>query len=172
MNIKELLRKISKAPDSESIKTLLDQGFSQFVKHDLFTKCTYQDALEITHEEMDSLYAEAYRFYDEDDYVSSADLFRWLVILNPFIFKYWMGLGASLQLIDHKEKALECYAVASLLSTDAAGPHAYACQIYCSLGVIDEAKKAFNLAQEKMKTDPSRNNFRALLQALQQRILQ
>jgi type III secretion system low calcium response chaperone LcrH/SycD len=95
---------------------------------------------------MEEIYDESYRFYQEDLFLEACVGFRWLVLLNPFIEKYWMGLAASLQLLEKYEKALHAYAIAALLDSDSPYPHFHAFECYAALENGEEAKKALELS--------------------------
>ena len=97
---------------------------------------------------MEELYSEAFRLYEEDNYLESCTAFRWLVLLNPFRMKYWMGLAASLQLFKKYEKALHAYAISTLLECENPYPHFHAYECFVALNNKDEAKKALESAYE------------------------
>lgn len=148
MKLRQLIEKIAKekgaagfCPDAIE-KTALDMMPEILLKSD-----TLQMAYGIPDEDMEALYAEGYSFYEEGNYVQSADVFRWLVLFNPFAFRFWMGLGASQQLLQLHEKALHSYAVAALLDASTPYPHLYAFDCYSQLGDQEEAVKALALAE-------------------------
>ncbi|MFZ0566327.1 MAG: tetratricopeptide repeat protein, partial [Chlamydiales bacterium] len=103
--------------------------------------------------------------YQKDQHEESAISFRWLVILNPFEIKYWMGLAANQQLLDQFEKALHSYAIASLLDQANPLPHYHAYECYESLNHKEDAKKALDLAYERAKTDESYKEIKSKIES-------
>ena len=91
MKIKELIEQFSRGEGHENLEKYLED----FLPNTLLKSETLHKAFEISGEEMSELYQKAYHFYQEDRFDQSVILFRWLVILNPFIVKFWMGLGSS-----------------------------------------------------------------------------
>src|SRR5262245_36895773 len=107
MKLNELIRRISldrkeEFPFPEDLETYLED----FIPNTLLKNETLQQAFGVTPYEMEEIYTEAYAFYQDDNYLESSTGFRWLVLLNPFKPHYWMGLAASLQLMQKYEKAL------------------------------------------------------------------
>lgn len=148
--LKELIKRIAKKrgedfPFPEDIEAFT----ADFIPNALLKSETLQIAFEISEEEMEELYAEGYAFYEEGKYIQSADTFRWLVLLNPFYMKYWMGLGASQQLLKLYEKALHSYAAAALLDSSSPYPHFYAYECYTHMDEEEEAQKALHLAEQR-----------------------
>jgi len=147
MKLKELIRRIAvnqkeNFPFPEDLETYLED----FIPNTLLKNETLQKAFGISYYEMEEVYSEVYSFYQDDNYLESSTGFRWLVLLNPFIPTYWMGLAASLQLREKLEKALHAYAVSALLDSENPYPHFHAFECYIALNNKDEAKKALDLA--------------------------
>ncbi len=153
MKLKTLLEKIARERGGDHIPEDLEAYLADFVPNTLLSSETLQIAFGVTHDEMEELYGEAYGFYEQEAYVKAADVFRWLVLLNPFISKYWMGLGACQQLLGLFEKALHSYAVAALLDSLSPYPHFYAFECYEALGDPNEAAKALMLAEARACAD-------------------
>lgn len=119
-----------------------------FVLEKLAHNETLQKAFDLTAQEMEVAYAEAYNYYQADDYLKACEQFRMLTILNPFEPKYWIGLGASQQLLGNYQAALEAYAVHVFLDSNNPYPHFYAYQCLMVQQELDEAKKALAKARE------------------------
>lgn len=150
MKLKELIRRIAlnrqeDFPFPDDLDTYLDG----FVPNTLLKSDTLQRAFGVTNYEMEEVYSEAYRLYQEDIYLESSTAFRWLVLLNPFAAKYWKGLAASLQLLGKYEKALHAYAMVALLDSDNPYPHFHAYECYEDLQNKDDAEKALELAYQR-----------------------
>ncbi len=89
------------------------------------------------------VYAAAYLFYQNRQYVEAAALFRLLAQSNPLEADYWKGLGASLQMQSAYQEALECYyRCADCLSGDEAiDPMLYVHVSDCLFG-LNEVERA------------------------------
>jgi len=131
---------------------------------------TLQEAFEISSREMEELYATAFAYYTKNEVKDAALVFRWLVVLNPFIVKYWKGYSASYQLLGQYERALHGYAIAALLEDSNPLFHFHAYECYLRLGDPEEAKKALLLAIERTTEESLiRKKFEELLTTLQVR---
>ena len=150
MKLKQLIQRIAanrqeEFPFPENLETYLED----FIPNTLLKSETLQRAFEVSSYEMEEIYSEAYRLYDRANYLESSTTFRWLVLLNPFIGKYWIGLAASLQLLEKYEKALHAYAIAALIESENPYPHFHAYECYGALKNREEAKKALDSAYRR-----------------------
>ncbi len=150
MKLKELIQRISvQRKEDHPFPEDLDSYLEDFVPNVLLKSETLQEAFEVTGREMEELYKEGFDHYQTDRYTDSGTVFRWLVTLNPFMIKYWMGLAASQQLLNQDEKALHSYAVAAFLDPESPMPHYHAYECYESLNNKEDAKKALDLAYKR-----------------------
>ncbi len=164
MKLKELLQKIAvNRREEHPFPEDLDAYLEDFIPNTLLKSDTLQIAFGVTNEEMEVLYKEAYTFYTKEDFTEATTEFRYLVILDPFTKKYWLGLAACLQVQEFYEKALHSYAMAALLDGEDPYPHFYAYQCYEKSGNQEDAQKALQLAYE-------RTEGRALFVSLRQQI--
>ncbi len=148
MKLKSLLTRIA-TEHHQGLPEDLEAYLEEFVPNILMKSETLQRAFGVTNYEMEEIYCEAYRLYQEDIYLESSTAFRWLVLLNPFVAKYWKGLAASLQLMEKYEKALHAYAMAALLDSDNPYPHFHAFECYESMENDEDADKALDLAYHR-----------------------
>lgn len=147
MKLKELLRRIALNRKEEfPFPDNLEAYLEDFIPNTLLKSATLQQAFEVSNYEMEEIYVEAYNHYQEENYLESCTAFRWLVLLNPYWAKNWMGLAASSQLLEKYEKALHAYAVAALLENHNPYPHFHAFECYSALENSEEAEKALELA--------------------------
>ncbi|NGX61239.1 MAG: Chaperone protein SicA [Chlamydiae bacterium] len=158
MYLRQLLHRIAlnrkeDAPFPENLEAYLDD----FIPNILLKSETFQEAFGVLNAEMEVLYKEAYDFYQEDRYHDALTVFRWLVVLNPYKYDFWMGLGAAQQLLSQSEKALHAYAAAALLDCENPDPHFYAHECYVEMGEKEEAEKALELSNQR-KTGKAANN--------------
>lgn len=133
------------------LEALLDQypelkGLIEDVALDrLLKNGSVQKTLGISAEQMEGLYEEGFVHYEAERYARAAQVFRWLLYLDPYVVKFWMGLGACQQMEKRFEKALEAYAMAAMLDCEDPAPHAYAYECYVALGDEENADKAKEL---------------------------
>jgi len=97
-----------------------------------------------TKESVKSLYAFAYRFYQNGKYDQAAHFFRLLTVLEPGEKKNWMGLGASLQMDKKFESALEVYGYAALQDENDPYVHFHAAECFFALKKRDKGQEALN----------------------------
>ncbi len=150
MTIKTLIAKLSRGEGPKDLESYLED----FVPNTLLKSNTLQEAYGVSRKEMSELYKKAYDYYQEDRYDQSIVLFRFLVMLNPFVTKYWMGLGSSQQLLKQYEKALHSYAIWALLDGKNPAPHFQASECYAALANQVEGNKALKEALERTTNKP------------------
>ncbi|MCH9609124.1 MAG: hypothetical protein S4CHLAM45_08870 [Chlamydiales bacterium] len=112
---------------------------------------TLQQTFNLSCEQMDLYYRDAYTFYEKEQFKEAADAFHALVLLDPLIKKHWMGLGASYQVQGHYEKAVRAYAMVTLLDSKDPTPHTYASQCLFKLDQFEDAQKAAAMGEELSK---------------------
>jgi type III secretion system low calcium response chaperone LcrH/SycD len=112
-----------------------------------------QQAIGINDGQLEVIYSLAYNQYSVDKYEMAIKLFGLLCALTPFNHKYWMGLGASLQMAECYESAAEAYGMAvGTLQEDDPTPCFNAGECYAALGDRENALAAFRLARQYAKT--------------------
>jgi type III secretion system low calcium response chaperone LcrH/SycD len=164
-----LIQKIAANGAAKIVPNNLEAYLEDFIPNVLLKSETLQKAFGVSAYEMEEIYCEAYTFYQEDNYLESSTAFRWLVLLNPFHKKYWMGLGASLQLLEKYEKALHAYAAASLLEHENPYPHFHAFECYEALKNREEAEKALNLAYKRTLSNPAFHELRDEIESIKKK---
>lgn len=150
MKLRELIQRLSLQrqedfPFPDNLESYLDD----FVPNILLKSATYQQAFGVSNYEMEEIYVEAYNYYQDERYQDSLLQFRWLVILNPYSAKYWMGLAANQHLMQHYTQALHSYAMAALLDCENPYPHYHAFECYLALQNKEDAEKALLLAHQR-----------------------
>jgi len=174
MGHKELLRRIARNRQEEfPFPDNLEAYLDDFVPNLLLKSETLQRAFAVSDQEMESLYEEAYAFYEQNKFVQAADLFRWLVLLNPYVERSWMGLAACQQLLKLYENALKAYAIATLLDKNDPLPHFHAFECYVALNDHVEALKALDAAYQcAKKHQPQYNALLEKIEHLRERLCQ
>ena len=105
---------------------------------------------QFTNEDISLLYSLGYGLYEKGDYKDAKTVFQRLVLARPHEKKYWMGLGAALQMVKEFEDALTSWAMVSLINDHDPLPHFHAAECYLSLKKYDEATKAIHCAKERV----------------------
>jgi len=148
------------------VKDLTEEQFQEIVQSVVMGETTLQEVKGFSDEQMEAIYSVAYNLYHAGKYADAVQVFSWLGIFNPFVSKYWVGLGASLQMVKDFEKALNAYAVAAITSTpEDPVPHIHAGECYLGMGNVEEAMKAFRMAADFAKNKPEHSKTRQKAQA-------
>lgn len=90
---------------------------------------------DFSNEDLRILYSLAYSLYQSGDYDQAKMIFHHLVISKPLKQKYWLGLGACLQIEKSYAKALKAWGMSSILNGDDPIPHFHAAE--CSFALND-----------------------------------
>lgn len=155
MHLKELVRRIALNNQKEApFPQSLDDYLKDFIPNHLFKSQTLQEAYDLSDNDLETLYKEAYEKYNQEEYESSTELFRLLVSLNPFIPKFWLGLGANQQMQEFYHEALHSYAALACIDSENAYAHFYAYECYVALHDQEDARKALELAYKRAKSQP------------------
>ncbi len=129
---------------------------------------TFQKIFKVSFEDLERVYKEGYHAYVHHHYQESTEAFRWLVFFNPFVSKYWFSLGASLHMSKQYEKALHAYSVTALLRDKDPYPHYYAYICYTLMDQHEEARKALDMAWDRVKHNPVYQELKEELLAIKQ----
>jgi type III secretion system low calcium response chaperone LcrH/SycD len=87
---------------------------------------------------MRSIYASAYCYYQNGKYSEACTRFRLLVLMDAQNRTYWLGLGATQQMLKEYDKALQTYTLTALM--DAHDPHVYVHMADC-LFALNQTEK-------------------------------
>src|SRR5262249_44681791 len=88
-------------------------------------------------------------------YGEATALFRTLTVESPRGRKFWMGLGASLQMDKNYQDALYAYELAALLNPDDPQVHIRAADCFFTQGLAKEGLLALDCAEPSLKTFPT-----------------
>jgi type III secretion system low calcium response chaperone LcrH/SycD len=149
VKLEKLLARITRKAKEELCFSVEDFDLRDLNSHPLLKKESLQQTFGISAVEMEEVYSEAYAFYQDNNYPQAVSSFQRLVWLNPYTVKYWMGLGASLQLLKQYERALYAYAVWALLECENPYPHFHAFECYSASKNKEESAKALALAYKR-----------------------
>jgi type III secretion system low calcium response chaperone LcrH/SycD len=120
----------------------------------------------ISTEQMGSLYAFAYEFYEQGRLDDAEKFFHFLCIYDFSNAQYWMGLAAVQQLKQNYQKAVDLYAVAFAQGRNDCRPMLYAGQCQLALGKAGKAKLCFEYVLEHVQELAMREQAQAYLDLL------
>lgn len=137
---------------------------------------TFKDLRGITDKEMEAIYSTAYNFYSHGKFDRAKNIFLALTQLDNSKPKYWVGLGASRQMLKEYQPAIEAYGLAMLFDTKDPKPVFYASGCFMKLNENDMAMKALDTAIEIAGKNPEhkdlRNQAENLLEGLRKKEVQ
>ena len=113
----------------------------------------FQSCSALLPEKIEEIHHIAFYLYQDQQYDKAIHFFRLLTTINPLETKYWKGLGASLQLSNKYEEAIESYISAILLSPIKPDPYLYihAADCYFALNRVKQGLKALDGARASAK---------------------
>ena len=95
---------------------------------------TVRELKGITDAEMEAVYSLGFNFYRTGNMENAEKVFKFLVLFDHFNPKYWIGMGAVLQLKKQYQGAITAYAYASFLDIHNPKPQYHAAECYLALG--------------------------------------
>jgi type III secretion system low calcium response chaperone LcrH/SycD len=99
----------------------------------------------------------AYSYYKQGQYEKACDLFRFLTVSKVEDSQYWIGYGASQQMLGRYEEALKAYEMAAILDQSNIHVHLYAADCFFCLSQLKDGiqalKSAEKLAQISQQAD-------------------
>ncbi|MBF0318680.1 MAG: SycD/LcrH family type III secretion system chaperone [Nitrospirae bacterium] len=127
---------------------------------------TFQQKNGMSDDQMEAMYAIAYNLYQSGKYDEAVKVFLVLAINNPFLPKYWKGMGASLQM--SKKYCPAVYAYTTAGSLDVKDPEVYLHLSECTiaLGRKEESISTLKTAIEKSAANPAYEHIATRAQAL------
>ncbi|WKX25750.1 type III secretion system translocator chaperone SicA [Tatumella ptyseos] len=127
---------------------------------------TLKDVQGVSNDTMQDIYTLAYEAYQRGNLDDAESLFRFLCIYDFYNSEYPMGLAAVLQLKKSYSKAIDFYALAYSLSKEDYRPMLYAGQCNLMLRQVIQAKRCFEIVNERCSDQRLRHKATAYLSAL------
>jgi len=119
-----------------------------------------------THEDISLLYSLGVNLYDHSQYEDAKVIFQRLVLAKPHEQRFWVALGACLQMLRSYEEALTAWAMASLIEDQDPIPHFHAAECLFSSEKYSEAYKALQEAKQRLQGhEPLSRKIQALEKA-------
>ncbi len=148
VNLKLLL----KDPDSiehgelksmNDISTFMHQLFSQLAEEE---KETEKEEIVLSDDECEGLYSMGHNLYESGRYQDAINIFRFLMMTNPYEYKYTFGLAACMQMEKDYHEATSCYLLAATLKPDQPLPHFHSAECYLKLEDLSSVCISLSLA--------------------------
>jgi type III secretion system low calcium response chaperone LcrH/SycD len=108
---------------------------------------------DFTQEDVSLLYSLGVNLYDRGDYSDAKIVFQRLVLAQPHEKRFWIALGAALQMMQCYEEALPPWAMASLIQDQDPLPHFHAAECLFAVSKHEEAHKALSDAKQRITTE-------------------
>lgn len=124
--------------EKETILNELKKGQENLVKTlEIEQHKTFQEILGYSSTSLEKFYQVALNCFTDNTFTHAAAVFNFLVLLNPRIHNYWLGLAMSKQALGLWKEAIQYYSVAEKTDTTDPIPHLYASE--CHLELSDSA---------------------------------
>ena len=104
-------------------------------------------------------------FYQQDQYDIAAQLFLWLIAMEPYERSYLLGLGAVRMMQERYPEAVDQYAAALALDIEDPQPAFLMAQCLLKMGLRDPARDALSICLEYAK-GPAHAELQGRAQAL------
>jgi type III secretion system low calcium response chaperone LcrH/SycD len=126
---------------------LTDEQIQRITEDILRGKKTLQEVKGLSDDDVEAIYSVGHSLYLAARYGEARPVFNWLVLLNPYKGKYWLGLAACQQVMKDYKAALTAYALAAMTSAPRDPvPHFHAGECSLALNNPADAAKAFAMA--------------------------
>jgi type III secretion system low calcium response chaperone LcrH/SycD len=133
--------------DVVKVDELADEQLQRITEDILRGKMTLQEVKGFSDADVEAIYSVGHSLYMAARYDEARPVFNWLVLLNPYKGKYWLGLAACQQLMKDYEKALTAYALTAMTSAPRDPvPHFHAGECSLAMNKPEDAAKAFAMA--------------------------
>lgn len=103
---------------------------------------------------IETIYARAYRLYNTGKYVEAAQIFRYLLLVDPGDTKYFLGLAACCHLLKDYKSAILVYLLSDLIDDKSPIADFHASDCYLQMDDKVSALISLNLAIQKSGDKP------------------
>lgn len=138
----------------EQLKETESGAYTEILKKATSGTVTPKDVLKISDAQVESIYAQAYRYYNTGKYKEATELFRYLMMLNPTEAKYTLGLAACFHLMKDFEAAAQIYLLCNMLDENSPIPAFHASDCYLQMKDKVSALVSLNMAIKKAGDKP------------------
>ena len=130
--------------DSGNTQKTGTEGLEAIIKL-MLSGNTLADIADISDEELEAVYACAYRLYQQGQYAEALRAFQFLIRYNHFERRFFKAAGACLQMLKRYPTALEMYYMTWYLDASDAEPLFYASECLIAMGQLDLAEESLEI---------------------------
>jgi len=116
------------------MKKIDTQKIADSVKSLIKDNSTLKQLKGVTNDELEAVYSLAFGYYKTGKYDEALKLFQFLVLFDHLNKKYWMGLGATQQVLKDYQGAVSSYGYCSFLDLSNPKPQLHAAECFLALG--------------------------------------
>lgn len=127
---------------SEEIKNSIEVLLTNIFEKGMLPK----DAMGLSDSMVEGIYGHAYRLYNTGKYQEAGQLFRLLIMLNPIMAKYPLGLAACFHMAKDYESAATTYALVSVIDPTSPIPYYHASDCYIQMKDLSAAIVSLEMA--------------------------
>lgn len=120
------------------------------INHDVPPKAAFG----ISNEQIEAIYAQAYRLYNTGKYQEAIDLFRVLIVMDASDSKYALGLAACFHMLKEYDSAVKLYMMTGIIDGDSPIPHFHASDCYIQMGDRASAVLSLDMAVKRAGEKP------------------
>lgn len=147
--------------ESKSKPEISSEQIAELVQDFLLNQKTYKDLRGISDNEMETIYSIAFNFYSHGKFDRAKNIFAALTQLDTYKPKYWVGLGASRQMLKEYQPAIDAYGFATLMDAKDPKPVFYSSSCFLKLDKPNLAILALEAAIEISGTSPEHKDVRS-----------
>lgn len=145
----------------KQLKILLEDKELRKAAGDFFTMGgEYRHILNMTGEQIESIYALALEFYKADKYDKAGPLCQLICFIDGKQRKYWRALGAVRQMQDETEAAVSAYSMALMLEPENPSVLIDMGNTLLTAGALTRARDAFQGVLDISPDDPAYESLR------------
>ena len=115
-------KKLDTVKIAENVKSLIEKN------------ATLKQLNGVTNSELEAVYSLAFGYYQTGRYDEALKLFQFLVLFDHLNQKYWMGLGATQQVLKDYQAAVTSYGYCSFLNLENPKPQLHAAECFLAMG--------------------------------------
>lgn len=120
----------------------------EWLKKQIAKGKTAQEILGFSNEAMEKFSESAFKLLENRREEDALNAFVFLVTLNPYHFRYWLGLGLASQLTQDYEAAIDAYEMAAACELENPFPYFYLAKCLFAIHDRPSALQAIELAIE------------------------
>lgn len=155
---------------TQAIPTFTPEEMERLMRDFMQNGKTLKDIKGLTAENMEAIYGVAYNAYSAGNLDQAHKVFQFLCYFDHLEHKYWMGLGATRQMLKDFSSAVDAYSFAGLLNINDPRAPFQAANCHIALGNRDAAVSGLTATIEFAGDKPEwanvKNQAEAMLELL------